>query len=67
MLGRFSKLAGMLPVMAIAAPWLGVPAFALVPVTGDEMTQMLLPIMGGLLALSVILVVVYIVLSKKKK
>ncbi|MEM1483908.1 hypothetical protein V6615_03400 [Oscillospiraceae bacterium PP1C4] len=67
MIGNFSKRAVAFLTVTVSALWLGVPAFALNPATGDETTQLLLPIMGGLLAVSVILVIVYAVLSAKKK
>ena len=42
------------------------PLQAGIPLTGD-MSGMILPLMGGLLGISAVLFVVYVVLSKKKK
>lgn len=54
--------------VAATALMAGMPAMAgWNPATGDELTEFLLPVMGGLLALSVVLVIIYAVLSAKKK
>lgn len=69
---RFKKLLGLLAVASVMA-LADVATFAQVslsaqeiPVTGDA-AKFLLPAMGVLLAVSAVLLIVYLVLSKKKK
>lgn len=50
----------------IMAACMGLPVFALNPATGDSSGTMIV-IMGGLLAVSLVLIIVYAVLSAKKK
>lgn len=63
---RLKKLAVMLLVSASAVCLLSQPVFAQIPETGDG-AGALIPIMGGLLGISAVLVIVYFVLSKKRK
>ena len=63
--GKFGKRAVSLLVTVSCALALGLPVFALPP-TGDGSSTML-PLMAGLLGLSLLLIVVYVVLSGKKK
>lgn len=67
MRSNFFKKVATLVVAALSAVLLGIPVFAVTnPATGDG-TKLILPIMGGLLAVSVILIIVYLVLSAKNK
>lgn len=50
----------------VLAACTGLPVFALNPATGDSSGTMIV-IMGGLLAVSLILIIIYAVLSAKKK
>lgn len=66
MLGKLLKKAAVLPAMVATVWMMGIPVLAAIPNTGDE-SGALLPIMGGLLAVSVVLVIVYAVMSAKKR
>ena len=65
MFGNFCRRAFALTLAAAAVALAGVPAFALPP-TGDS-SSTVIPIVVGLLALSVVLILVYVILSAKKK
>ena len=56
----------MMLASALCAILLTTPAFAAIPETGDGAGS-LIPVMVGLLGVSLVLVIVYFVLSKKKK
>lgn len=53
-------------VMALVFVGLSVPAFAAIPSTGDSST-LLFPVMGILLGVSLVLIIVFVILSAKKK
>ena len=65
MFDAFSKKAAAVVTTALAAAFLGLPVYA-IPNTGDG-SSTLMPVMAGLLGLSLILIIVYAVLSAKKK
>ena len=61
------KYSGAMTVAVLSAVCACVPAFAAsLPATGDG-SGMLVPVMGGLLGLSVILIIIFLVVSSKKK
>ncbi len=62
---KFVKRAISMLLAALTAVALGLPVFALPP-TGDGSSTMI-PVMVGLLGLSVVLIIVYVILSGKKK
>ncbi len=63
---RFFKRLAAVSAALMLAVCMGVPIFAFNPATGDSSGTMIV-IMGGLLAVSLVLIIIFAILSAKKK
>lgn len=66
MFGRLFKQFFAVSAALMLTVCMELPVFALNPATGDSSGTMIV-IMGGLLAVSLVLIIIFAVLSKKKK